>query len=102
MKTVIALFGLDSSMFNEAGLNFALTEILHVWILLLFVTTLALWFFWTSLKRIHSPFRKALLISLRTFTFFLFILILLQPELEFRKSHTLKNRIAILVLVLLD
>ena len=97
MKTVIALFGLDSSMFNEAGLNFALTELLHVWILLLFVTTLALWFFWTSLKRIHSPFRKALLISLRTFTFFLFILILLQPELEFRKSHTLKNRIAILV-----
>ena len=97
MKTVIALLGLDSSMFNEAGLNFALTEPLHVWILLLFVITLALWFFWTSLKRIHSPFRKVLLISLRAFTFFLLILILIQPELEFRKSHTLKNRIAILV-----
>ncbi|HIL27268.1 MAG TPA: hypothetical protein EYG21_07795, partial [Nitrospinaceae bacterium] len=97
MKTFIDLFDLDSGKFNEAGLNFALTELFYVWILLLFVSPLALWFFWTSLKRIHSPFRKALLISLRAFTFFLLILILLQPELEFRKSHTLKNRIAILV-----
>jgi hypothetical protein len=97
MKTFIDLFDLDSGKFNEAGLDFALTELFYVWILLLFVSPLALWFFWTSLKRIHSPFRKALLISLRAFTFFLLILILLQPELEFRKSHTLKNRIAILV-----
>ena len=97
MKVLIEFFGLDPGQFNEVGLSLATTDLSYAWILTLFVVPPALWFFWVSLKRIHSPFRKALLISLRALTFFLLVFILLQPELEFKKSHILKNRIAVLV-----
>jgi len=97
MKVLIEFFGLDPGQFNEVGLSLAIKDLSYAWILTLFVVPLALWFFWVSLKRIHSPFRKILLIGLRAFTFFLLIFILLQPELEFKKSHILKNTIAILV-----
>ncbi len=97
MKVLIEFFGLDPGQFNEVGLSLATKDLSYAWILTLFVVPLALWFFWVSLKRIHSPFRKILLISLRALTFFLLIFILLQPELEFKKSHILKNSIAVLV-----
>ena len=97
MKVLIELFGLDPDQFNEVSLSFATKDSSFAWILVLFVVPLALWFFWTSLKRIHSSLRKILLICLRTLTFFMVVFIFLQPELEFKKSHTLKNRIAVLV-----
>jgi len=97
MKVLIELFGLDPDQFNEVSLSLATKDSLFAWILVLFVVPLALWFFWTSLKRIHSSLRKILLICLRTLTFFMVVFIFLQPELEFKKSHTLKNRIAVLV-----
>jgi len=97
MKVLIEFFGLDPGQFNEVGLSLATKDLSYAWILTLFVVPPALWFFWVSLKRIHSPFRKTLLISLRALTFFLLVFILLQPELEFKKSHILKNRIAVLV-----
>jgi len=97
MKVLIEFFGLDPVQFNEVGLSLSTKDLSYAWILILFVVPLALWFFWISLKRIHSPFRKTFLISLRALTFFLLIFTLLQPELEFKKSHILKNRIAVLV-----
>ncbi|MBT3923600.1 MAG: hypothetical protein HOF21_13605 [Nitrospina sp.] len=62
-----------------------------------FLIPLALWFFWTSLNRVNSRNRKLLLFSLRLGTFALLLLILLKPELEFRKSQSLKNSIAVLL-----
>ena len=97
MKVLIEFFGLDPVQFNEVGLSLSTKDLSYAWILILFVVLLALWFFWISLKRIHSPFRKTFLISLRALTFFLLIFTLLQPELEFKKSHILKNKIAVLV-----
>jgi len=97
MKVLIEFFGLDPVQFNEVGLSLSTKDLSYAWILILFVVPLALWFFWISLKRIHSPFRKTFLISLRALTFFLLIFTLLQPELEFKKSHILKNKIAVLV-----
>ncbi|MBT3367693.1 MAG: hypothetical protein HN472_09930 [Nitrospina sp.] len=61
------------------------------------VIPLALWFFWTSLNRVSSRIRKLLLFSLRLGTFALLLLILFKPELEFRKSQSLKNSIAVLI-----
>ena len=97
MNTLIEWFGLDSGQFNEVTLNFVTKDMSLVWILALVLVPLALWFFWTSLKRIQSPLRKIFLISLRLLTFLLLVFILLKPELEFKKSHILKNSIAVLV-----
>ena len=97
MKILIEWFGLDPDQFNEVTLSLSAKDFSPAWILVLILAPLALWFFWTSLKRMHSPFRKAFLISLRVLTFFLLVFILLKPELEFKKSHILKNRIAVLV-----
>jgi len=58
---------------------------------------LALWFFWTSLRRVGSKPKKVFLFFLRVVTFVLLLVILLRPELEFKKSHSLKNHIAILL-----
>ena len=91
MNTLIEWFGLDSGQFNEVTLNFVTKDMSLVWILALVLVPLALWFFWTSLKRIQSPRRKIFLISLRLLTFLLLVFILLKPELEFKKSHILKN-----------
>ena len=70
MKVFIDFFDLDPGQFNEVGLSLATKDLAYAWILTLFVVPLALWFFWVSLKRIHSPFRKILLISLRALSFF--------------------------------
>jgi len=61
------------------------------------VIPLALWFFWTSLNRVGSRSRKLLLFVLRLGAFTVLLLILLKPELEFRKSQSLKNSIAVLL-----
>ena len=97
MNILIEWFGLDPDQFNEVTLSLSAKDFSPAWILVLILAPLALWFFWTSLKRMHSPFRKAFLISLRGLTFFLLVFILLKPELEFKKSHILKNRIAVFV-----
>ena len=96
-KTLIELFGLDPEKFNEVNLTLATKDLTSTWVFLLFVFPLAAWFFWTSLKRIHLPLRKTFIITLRIFSLLMVIFIFLQPELEFKKKHTLKNRIAVLV-----
>ena len=90
-KTLIELFGLDPEQFNEVSLSLATKDLPSGWVFLLFVFLLALWFFWTSLKRIHLPLRKTFIITLRIFVLSIVLFIFLQPELEFKKKHTLKN-----------
>jgi uncharacterized membrane protein len=96
-KTLVELFGLDPEQFNEVSLTLATKDLTSGLVFLLFVFPLALWFFWTSLKRIHLPLRKTFIITLRVFALLVLVFIFLQPELEFKKKHTLKNRIAVLV-----
>jgi len=97
MNILIEWFGLDPDQFNEVAMNMAAKDLSLVWILALVVAPLALWFFWTSLKRIQSPIRKIFLIAFRVLTFAVLVFMLLKPELEFKKSHTLKNSIAVLL-----
>mgnify|MGYP005628048801 FL=1 len=97
MKILTELFNLDPDQFNDASLSLAAKDLSSRWVLIFFAVFMALWFFWTSLSRINSPLRKAFIISLRMITFSLVVFIILQPELEFKKSQTLKNRVAILV-----
>lgn len=97
MNILIEWFGLDPDQFNEVAMNMAAKDLSLVWILALVAAPLALWFFWTSLKRIQSPIRKIFLIALRVLTFAVLVFMLLKPELEFKKSHTLKNSIAVLL-----
>ena len=86
---------LIDSEFNKVTLNFASKDLSLVWVFLLVL--LALYFFWTSLERIKSPLKKIFFISLRLLVFLLLLFVLLEPELEFKKSHILRNSIAILV-----
>ncbi|MEE1550454.1 MAG: hypothetical protein V1244_02385, partial [Nitrospinaceae bacterium] len=97
MNILIEWFGLDPEQYNEVAMNLAAKDLSPVWIIVLVLAPLALWFFWTSLKRIQSPARKIFLIALRALTFVVLVFMLLKPELEFRKSHTLKNNIAVLL-----
>ncbi len=97
MSVLVEWFGLDPAEFNEVGLRWAMQDLTLVWIVVLVLVPLALWFFWTSLQRIQSPARKIFLIALRTFTFAVLVFLLLKPELEFKKSHSLKNHIAVLL-----
>ncbi len=97
MNILIEWFGLDPEQYNEVAMNLAAKDLSPVWIIVLVLAPLALWFFWTSLKRIQSPARKIFLIALRALTFVVLVFMLLKPELEFKKSHTLKNNIAVLL-----
>lgn len=97
MKVLIEWLGANSNQFNEIALNLTAKDLTSTWLLFSVLITLALWFFWTSLNRIHSAFHKILLISLRALIFLFLLFVLLKPELEFKNSYILKNRIAILV-----
>ena len=97
MNILVEWFRLDPNQFNEVALNFGEKSLAQIWTMALVFIPLALWFFWTSLKRIQSKFRKTFLMSLRALTFIVLLFILLKPELEFKKSHILKNSIAILI-----
>jgi hypothetical protein len=85
------------SEYNEWGIRWGIEDIGLILAVLGILLPLSLWFFWTSLSRIHSPARKAMLFALRALAFVLLILVLLQPELEFRKSHSMRNSVAVLL-----
>jgi hypothetical protein len=44
---------------------------------------LSLWFFWSSLSRVRSPWKKVFLYALRVFVLLLVAMVILQPQLEF-------------------
>jgi uncharacterized membrane protein len=58
---------------------------------------LSLWFFWSSLSRVRSPWKKVFLYALRVFVLLLVAMVILQPQLEFKKIQPLKNTIAVLL-----
>ena len=91
------IFGLDPREYDQWQINWAQEDQWLIVILFFLMAPLTLWFFWTSLGRIGSIPKKFFLFSLRVFAFGFLLIILLRPELEFRKSHSLKNHIAILL-----
>ena len=95
MKWLMELWGL--SEYNQWEIHW--TPAHADWILagLGIMVPLALWFFWTSLRRIRSYLKKSFLLLVRLAAFALVALLLLQPELEFHESHSLKNSIAVLL-----
>ncbi len=96
MNTLIQWLGLNPEEYNQWELSWAAGLGVEAAALALLLP-LALWFFWTSLARVHSPWKKALFLALRTLAFAVLICALFRPELEVRKGHYLKNSIAVLL-----
>ena len=97
MKEFVKRFGFDLKEYDQWQINWAQED---QWLIAIFfglTAPLALWFFWTSLGRVGSTLKKFILFSLRIFAFVFLLMILLRPELEFRKSDSLKNHIAVLL-----
>ncbi|GJL77679.1 MAG: membrane protein [Nitrospinaceae bacterium] len=97
MNFLIELLGSGPSEYNEWDIQWAPENIELILALLCVAVPLALWFFWTSLSRVPSRLKKVFLFSLRMFVFVLLGLLLLKPQLELKKSHSLKNSIAVLL-----
>ena len=97
MNGLAKIFGFDSEDYDQWHVNWAPEDPWLIAISLGLMVPLALWFFWTSLRRVGSKPKKVFLFFLRVVTFVLLLVILLRPELEFKKSHSLKNHIAILL-----
>jgi uncharacterized membrane protein len=97
MNRLAKLLGIDPEEYNQWQLHWLPDDPWLVLTLLGIVIPLALWFFWTSLNRVNAWTRKLLLFVLRLGAFTVLLLIILKPELEFRKSHSLKNSIAVLL-----
>ena len=97
MMEFVKIFGFDLKEYDLRQINWAQEDQWLIIISLGLMAPLALWFFWTSLRRIGSTPKKFFLFSLRVFAFVFLLMILLRPELEFKKSHTLKNHIAVLI-----
>ena len=97
MNGLAKIFGFDSKDYDRWQVNWAPEDPWLIAISLGLMMPLALWFFWTSLRRVGSKPKKVFLFFLRVVTFVLLLVILLRPELEFKKSHSLKNHIAILL-----
>ncbi len=97
MNRLAKLLGVDPEVYNKWQLRWSPEDPVLIFAVLGIVIPAALWFFWTSLNRIGSQSRKLLLFVLRLAAFALLLLILLKPELEFRKSQFLKNSIAVLL-----
>ena len=97
MNRLAKLLGVNPEEYNQWQLHWSLADPLMPLLVLGIIISVAMWFFWTSLSRVGSLMRKLLLFALRLSVFALLLLIVLKPELEFRKSHTLKNSIAVLL-----
>ena len=97
MNGLAKIFGFDSKDYDQWQVNWAPEDPWLIAISLGLMMPLALWFFWTSLRRVGSKPKKVFLFFLRVAAFVLLLVILLRPELEFKKSHSLKNHIAILL-----
>jgi uncharacterized membrane protein len=97
MNGLAKIFGFDPKDYDQWQVNWAPEDPWLIAISFGLMMPLALWFFWTSLKRVGSKPKKVFLFFLRVAAFSLLLIILLRPELEFKKSHSLKNHIAILL-----
>ena len=97
MNELAKIFGFDPEKYDQWQINWVLEDPWMIIISLGLMVPLALWFFWTSLRKIGSTPKKIFLFSLRIFAFVFLLMVLLRPELEFTKNHSLKNHIAVLL-----
>jgi uncharacterized membrane protein len=97
MSWLSKIFGFDPKDYDQWQVNWSPEDPLLIAISIGLMMPLALWFFWTSLRRVGSKPQKIFLFFLRVAAFTLLLIILLRPELEFKKSHSLKNHIAVLL-----
>lgn len=97
MKFLIALFGLSPEDYNDWEFRWFAHEAGWIPAVLAVLVPLALWFFWQSLSRVSSLPKKIFLFGLRLASFALLLLVLLHPELEFKKSNVVKNSVAVLL-----
>jgi uncharacterized membrane protein len=97
VKDFAELLGIDPGLYKQWELHWSPEDPLMTFVLLGIFIPIGLWFFWTSLNRVSIRSRKLLLLGLRLAVFILLLLILLKPELEFRKSDSLKNSIIVLL-----
>jgi uncharacterized membrane protein len=97
MNGLAKIFGFDPQDYDQWQVNWAPEDPWLIAISFGLMMPLALWFFWASLRRVSSKPKKVFLFLLRVAAFSLLLIILLRPELEFKKSHSLKNHIAVLV-----
>ena len=97
MNELVKNFGFDPNKYDQWQINWGLEDPWMIIISLGLMVPIALWFFWTSLRRIGSTPKKIFLFSLRIFAFVFLLMVLLRPELVFQKSHSLKNHIAVLL-----
>ena len=97
MNGLAKIFGFDPKDYDQWQVNWTPEDPWLIAISLGLMMPLALWFFWTSLRRVGSKPKKVFLFLLRVAAFALLLIILLRPELEFKKSHSLKNHIAVLL-----
>lgn len=97
MNTLAKIFGFNAEDYDQWQMHWSPEDPWLIAASLGLMIPLALWFFWTSLRRIVSRPKKYFLFSLRVFAFAFLLIVLLRPELEFKKSHSLKNHIAVLL-----
>ena len=97
MNFLAKIFGINPMEYEQWQLNWAPEDPWLISVSLGLIIPLALWFFWTSLRRIGSRPKKVFIFFLRIMAFSFLLIVLLRPELEFKKSHSLKNHIAVLL-----
>jgi uncharacterized membrane protein len=94
---LIELLGTGPAEYNEWSIQWAPDNIELILSFLAVSVPVALWFCWASMARISSRRTKVFLFSLRVLAFIFLALLLLKPQLELKKSHSLENSIAILL-----
>jgi len=92
-----SLWGEEWSEYNAWELHWTSDVWGGTFVFLGVLIVLSLWFFWTSLARVRSPWKKIFLYTLRVIVLLLVALVVLQPRLEFKKIQPLKNTIAVLI-----
>jgi len=97
MNWLAALWGEEWSEYNAWELHWTSDVWGGTFAFLGVLIVLSLWFFWTSLARVRSPWKKTFLYTLRVVVLLLVAMVVLQPRLEFKKIQPLKNTVAVLL-----
>ena len=97
MNWLAAQFGEEWTEYNAWELHWTSDVWGGTFAFLGVLIVLSLWFLWTSLSRIRSPWKKAGFYALRAVTLLAVAVAILQPQLEFKKIQPLKNTIAVLL-----
>lgn len=97
MNWLASLWGEEWSEYNAWELHWASDVWGGTFAFLGVLIVLSLWFFWTSLSRVRSPWKKIFLYALRVVVLLLVAMVVLQPQVEFKKIQPLKNTVAVLI-----